>query len=116
MHTRNIMFLRICSIAIGHAFSTFLLSPASILVQEWVENGQEIYKTYPKEHVQIIRSIVKTLTTENGLMVDIMGKNWLTATTTKNNRLEYIDLVLFNPRGPILEKIKKWALDLNALY
>ena len=97
-------------LALGYTASNSLLSQVSILIQEWVDNGQEIYKQFPQDHVKIIRSIVKKLTTENGLMVDIMGKNWL---KTEKNHLEYIDLVLFNPKGPIVKKIKKLATDLN---
>lgn len=75
----------------------------SFLIQEWVEKSEEIHKFFPKEHVTIIKKIIKKLTTDNGFMVDIMSKNWL---ATENNVINYIDLVLFNPKGKILEKIK----------
>lgn len=101
------------SIALGYSTSNSLLSQVAILVQEWVENGEEIHKSFPLDHINIIRSLVRVLTTEKGLMVDIMSKNWL---KTEDNYVTYIDLILFNPKGPILEKIKKWALELDFRY
>ena len=102
------------TIALGYSSSNALLSQVAILIQDWVENGEEIYKVYPKDHVAIIRSIIKKLTTDNGLMVDIMSKNWLSGNL--DNQVTYIDLILFNPKGKILEQIKTWAKELNYQF
>ena len=53
---------------------------------------------------------MKVLTSDNGFMVDIMSKNWLAST---DNKVNYVDLVLFNPKGKILEKIKFLAQQLE---
>jgi hypothetical protein len=82
------------------------LPSISILIQDWIENAEEIHKILPKDHVIIIKSIIKKLTAEKGFMVDIMSKNWL---ASKTNEIKYIDLILFNPKGQILEQIKYWS-------
>ena len=64
---------------------------------------KEIHRLVPKDHASIINSIIRQLTSNNGFMVDIMSKNWL---VSENNIINYIDLVLFNPKGNILDKIK----------
>ena len=68
----------------------------------------------------MIKSIIKYLTTENGFMVDIMSKNWLASAKndlsgdSEEHLLYYIDLILFNPMGKILEKIKYWTQILES--
>ena len=98
------------TIAIGQIKPDNNFPSISILVQEWIDNTEEIHKIFPKNHVVIIKTIMKVLTSDNGFMVDIMSKNWLAST---DNKVNYVDLVLFNPKGKILEKIKFFAQQLE---
>ena len=99
------------TIALGHPTTDNFVPPISILIQEWIGNSIEIHRVFPRDHVNIIRTIIKKLTSEKGFMVDIMSKNWL---MTENNKImSYIDLILFNPTGSILEKIKNWTKKLE---
>lgn len=79
-----------------------------VLVQEWVNNSKEIYKIYPKEHVQIIGNIIKTLSKDK-FVIDIMSKNWL---ISEDNNLYYVDLILFNPKDQLSDQIKRLANEL----
>ena len=99
------------TIALGQPTTANFIPPISILVQEWIEDSIEIHKIFPRDHVNIIRTIIKKLTTDKGFMVDIMSKNWLTS--DGKSKLTYIDLILFNPTGSILENIKTWAKSLE---
>ena len=87
-----------------------IVRPVSILVQEWVSDSEAIHKIFPKDHVTIIRDLIRKLTFNKGFMIDIMSKNWLV--TKENNKITYVDLVLFNPTGKILEKIKFYIENL----
>ncbi len=102
------------TIALGLPISSNYVHPISILVQEWIEDSDEIHKVYPREHVNIIRAIIRKLTVDWGFMVDIMSKNWLVV--KHNRKITYVDLILFNPTGNILEKIKDWTNKLEYIF
>ena len=100
------------TIALGQPTSMNIVPPISILVQDWIGDSEEIHKILPTEHITIIKSLIRKLTIEEGFMLDIMSKNWL---VSKNeHKLFYVDLILFNPKDKILEKIKSWLKDLEV--
>ena len=101
------------TIALGQPTSSDFVNPISILIQEWIEESEEIHKVYPREHVNMIRTIIRILTVHWGFMVDIMSKNWLVV--AQNQKLTYVDLVLFNPVGEILEMIKDLTKKLDCM-
>lgn len=108
---QNISLSFPATIALGQPFSSNFIRPISILIQEWIGDSEEIHKVFPREHVNMIRSIIRKLTIHWGFLVDIMSKNWLV--TSNKHKLVYVDLILFNPTGLILEKIKNWANELD---
>lgn len=107
--TFNLSFPK--TIAVGNPISMNFVPPISILVQEWVSDSETIHKIFPRDHVTIIHDLIKKLTLNKGFMLDIMSKNWLV--TTKDTKITYVDLVLFNPTGRILEKIKYYSENLE---
>ena len=100
------------TIALGQPTSMNFVPPISILIQDWIGDSEVIHKVLPIDHITLIKSLIKKLTIEEKFMLDIMTKNWL---VSKNeNKLFYVDLVLFNPKDKILEKIKGWLKDLEV--